>query len=175
MMSRMAFSLLALVVAAGCNGSDATSPTGRDLRPGVDPSADGSAADRSAHERSALKVKFEKWFTTAPFMTGNTSYGEGTFAGKILSRTVSADGNIVHLKALYTVTDKRGRSFTAQIEGDEDLTTKLAVLDGFVIEGRMLGAPVHVTFEIITPCALAVGPSVIGTCFQGIIRIHQAK
>jgi hypothetical protein len=90
-------------------------------------------------------------------------------------QTVSADGNIVHLKALYTVTDKRGRSFTAQIEGDENLTTKDAVLDGEVIEGRLLGADLHVTFEIITPCAMAVGPSVIGTCFQGIIRVRRQK
>ena len=158
---------------AGCSGTDATSPIRRDLRPGLDPNADRSSAD--ADPRSSLRIKFEKWFTTSPNMVGNTSYGPGTFSGKILGRSVSADGNIVHLKALYTVTDKRGRSFTAQIEGDENLTTKDAVLDGEVIDGRLLGAQVHVTFDIITPCAMAVGPSVIGTCFQGIIRVRRRK
>jgi hypothetical protein len=79
----------------------------------------------------------------------------------------------VHLKALYTVTDRKGRSFTAVIEGDEDLSTNTAVLDGVVTEGRMLGAPVHVTFDVITPCALATGPSVPNTCFRGIIRVKR--
>jgi hypothetical protein len=167
----MALALLASLAVAGCAGTDATSPTPRDLRPNVDLSADRS----SAHDRSSLRIKFEKWFTTSPNMVGNTSYGPGTFSGKIIGRTVSADGNIIHLKALYTVTDKRGRSFTAQIEGDENVTTQDAVLDGQVIEGRLLGADVHVTFDVITPCAMAVGPSVIGTCFQGIIRVRRQK
>jgi len=182
MKSRMALALLASLVVAGCSGTDATSPTRRDLRPHLDPSVDRSSADadpewkeHSSHDRSSLRIKFEKWFTTSPNMVGNTSYGPGTFSGKIIGRSVSADGNIVHLKALYTVTDRRGRSFTAQIEGDENLTTRDAVLDGEVIEGRLLGAAVHVTFDIITPCAMAVGPSVIGTCFQGIIRVRRQK
>ena len=89
-------------------------------------------------------------------------------------------GVIVHLRAQYTVTDRRGRSFTAEIEGDEDLSTTppRAVLEGVVTEGRMVGTPVHVTFEVITPCALATGPSAVGTCFQGIIRVkddHEDK
>jgi hypothetical protein len=29
-----------------------------------------------------------------------------------------------------------------------------------------------VTFQRITPCALAVGPSAPGVCFQGTIRIQ---
>lgn len=174
MMSRIALPMLALLVAAGCNGSDATSPTSRDAQPGIRPSADlSSTDDQPSHGRSSLRIKFEKWFTTYPLMTGNTSYGDGTFSGKILSRTVSADGVIVHLRALYTVTDRKGRWFTAQIEGDEDLSTKLAVLEGVVTDGWMVGTPVHVTFEIITPCALATGPSVVGTCFQGIIRLKK--
>ena len=46
-----------------------------------------------------------------------------------------------------------------------------AGLNGVVTEG-MTGAPVRVTFTIITPCALATGPSAKGTCFQGVIRIR---
>jgi hypothetical protein len=173
MMSRMALSLMALMVVAACDGSEVTGPT-HDAQPGLPSNADRSPTDQS-HERSALKVKFEKWFTTYPAMTGNTSYGDGTFSGKVLSRTVSADGVIVHLQALYTITDRRGRSFTAQIEGDQNTVERKAVLEGVVIEGRMLGAHVHVTFDVITSCALATGPSVVGTCFQGIIRVKERQ
>src|SRR5690242_13429829 len=80
MKSRMALALLTSLVVAGCSGTDATSPIRRDLRPSLDPSADRSSADadpsskeQSSHERSSLRIKFEKWFTTAPNMVGNTS------------------------------------------------------------------------------------------------------
>lgn len=169
MMSRMAFPLMGLLVAAGCSGSDATNPSGYDMQPGF-----SSSEDQSSSEARAFKVTFEKWFTTYPTMTGNTSYGAGTFAGTILLRTLSPDGVIVHLRALYMVTDPSGRdhSFTALIEGDENLNTSRAVLNGVVTEGWMTGAPVRVTFRIITPCALAIGPSAKGTCFQGTIRVR---
>ena len=169
MISRVAFPLLAVLVAAGCGGRDATDPSGHNMQLGL-----SSSEDQSSSEAPLFKIPFEKWFTTYPTMTGNTSYGAGTFAGTILLRTVSPDGVIVHLRALYMVTDPSGRdhSFTALIEGDENLKTRDAVLNGVVTEGWMTGAPVRMTFTIITPCALATGPSAKGTCFQGVIRIR---
>jgi len=116
---------------------------------------------------------FIKWFTTYPAMTGNTSLGGGTFAGTITKRTVFDNGVIVQLGAIYQVTDPSGdHSFTAVIEGMENLQTASAVLNGVVTEGWRVGAQVHVTFDIIRPCALATGPSAVGTCFQGTIRVQ---
>ena len=159
-MNRMAFPLLALLAAGGCSGSDATAPTSHD-------------AGLASPEAAVVGLSFEKWFTTYPAMTGNTSYGDGTFAGTILGRTVFDNGVIVQLQALYRVTDPSGsHSFAALIEGTENLVTATAVLNGVITEGWRVGARVHVTFQIIRPCALAIGPSAPGVCFQGTIQIQ---
>ena len=168
-MSRIAFPLLALLVGAACNASDATDPTGHDMRPGV-----RLSADQSSDEAPVTELAFEKWFTTFPVMTGNTSHGDGTFSGRVLSRIAYDNGVIVKLQALYSVTDPSGagHSFTALIEGTQNLETHAAVLNGVITDGWMIGSRVHVTFQIITPCALATGPSVKGTCFRGTIRVQ---
>jgi hypothetical protein len=120
-----------------------------------------------------LEVTFIKWFTTLPTMTGNTSFGAGTYAGTILERTAFDNGVIVQLRAIYRVTDPSGsHSFVALIEGTQNLETLTAVLNGVVTEGWRVGARVHVTFQRIAPCALATGPSAPGVCFQGAIRIQ---
>jgi hypothetical protein len=115
------------------------------------------------------EVTFTKWFTTPPAMTGNTSYGPGTFAGTILKRTPYDNGVIVKLEAEYVVTDPSGRnSFTAHIQGTENLQTLNAVLNGVVTQGSMTGARVHVEFRVISPCLIVPKP----VCFQGTIRIQ---
>jgi hypothetical protein len=165
MMYRMALPLMAFLVAGGCNGRDATGPMSPDVQPAV---------RLSAGPEAPVEVTFEKWFTTSPAMTGNTSYGDGTFAGTILNRTAFDNGVIVKLQARYIVTDPSGsHSFTALIQGTENLETATAVLNGVITEGWMIGAQVHVTFQIITTCALAIGPSVKNVCFQGTIRVQQ--
>jgi hypothetical protein len=132
-----------------------------------------TTAGNHSDARPVTEVSFIKWFTTYPAMTGNTSYGAGTFAGTILERTAFDNGVVVKLQALYRVTDPSGsHSFAALIQGTQNLKTLEAVLNGVITEGWMVGARVHVTFQRITPCALAVGPSAPGVCFQGTIRIQ---
>ena len=160
-MNRMAFPLLALLAAGGCGGTDATGPTSHD-------------AGQSSPAAAVVGISFEKWFTTYPAMTGNIPiYGDGTFAGTITKRIAFDNGGIVQLGAIYQVTDPSGdHSFTAAIEGTENLVTATAVLNGVITEGWRVGARVHVTFQIIRPCAMAIGPSVPGVCFQGTIQIQ---
>ena len=167
-MPRIAFALLALLVAGGCSQRDATSPVSDDTH------AARLSADQSSPQAAPVEIAFEKWFTTYPTMTGNTSYGAGTYAGTILKRTVFDNGVIVQLEARYIVTDPsgEGHSFTAVIAGMENLVTRSAVLNGVVTEGWMVGARVHVTFAIVAPCALAIGPSARNVCFQGTIRLQ---
>ena len=90
------------------------------------------------------------------------------------SRIPFDNGVIVQLQARYMVTDPsgEGHSFTALIAGMENLQTQAAVLNGVVTEGWRAGARVHVTFDVITPCALAIGPSAKNVCFQGTIRVQ---
>jgi hypothetical protein len=63
------------------------------------------------------------------------------------------------------------QSFTAHVEGIEDLNTQTAVLDGRVVDGWLPHARVHAKFAIVTPCAQA--PS--GTCFQGTISVKRGS
>ncbi len=162
---RIAFPLLALLVAGGCNGSDVIDPKSHDMLPGV-----RLSAGESSQEAGVTEFTFEKWITTYPAMTGNTSFGPGTFTGTILSRIPFDNGVIVKLEALYQFTDPSGsHSFTALIQGTENLETMTAVLNGVITEGWMIGAHVHVTFQVITPCQFGTQ----NVCYQGTIRIQQ--
>jgi hypothetical protein len=154
----MARAILACVALAAC--SDMTAPKSQVT------TVNSSAA-------APVEVTFIKWFTTFPAMTGNTSFGAGTFAGTILELTAFDNGTVAKLQALYRVTDPAGsHSFAALIQGTQNAETATAVLNGVITEGWRVGAQVHVTFQRITPCALAIGPSVPGVCFQGTIRIQ---
>jgi hypothetical protein len=164
-MSRFALSLIALVIVGGCSGRDAATPMSPDVQPAV-----GPAPSQSAAQARVIQIDYTKWITTYPDMSGNTEYGGGTFAGRILSRTAFDNGVIVQLQARYVVTDPTGagHSFTAVIQGTENVVTSEAVLNGVITEGWMIGAQVHVTFQVITPCQLGTH----NLCFQGTIRIQ---
>ena len=162
---RIALPLLALLlVGSGCNGSGATDPRRQDARASVPLSA-----LESPQQAEVAEFTFEKWFTAYPAMTGNTSLGAGTFAGQILSRTPFDNGVIVKLEALYQVTDPSGnQSFTARIQGTENLETMRAVLNGVITDGWRTGSRVHVIFDVIAPCPIHNR----ATCFQGTIRVQ---
>jgi hypothetical protein len=169
MMPRLANGFLTLLMATACTATDAMAPATRALDSRLGPSANESASDASV-----VEIPYEKWFTTYPAMTGNTSYGPGTFSGTVLSRVPSDNGVIVRLEAIYVVTDPSdaSRSFTARIEGKTNLQIQSAVLNGVVTEGWRAGARVHVHFDVVTPCAMATGPSVKNTCYRGTIRVQ---
>ncbi len=115
-----------------------------------------------------IELTFEKWFTTYPAMTGNTSYGPGTIGGDVLSRI--DDGVSTHLVARYEITDPNGtRSFKAVIQGKANNKTGVYVLNGIVAWGWMAGADVHVTFQRITPCRSGK----LKLCFRGTIQLHR--
>ena len=153
----MAGAIIGSLITLAC--ADTTGPT--DQANSVHPSATAGVT----------QITFTKWFTTPPFMTGITSYGEGTFAGQILKRTAFTNGVVVQLEARYQVTDPSGaNSFTAHIEGTENLQTLKAVLNGVVTEGARVGSRVHVEFQVITPCDIVVPAHPV--CFQGTIQIQ---
>ena len=171
-MSRLTLALLALTIAGGCGGSDATAPSLQSVRSDTRPSADQSSA-----ESPLVDVAYEKWITAYPAMRGNTSNGPGTFAGTILSRVPFDNGVIVKLEAEYVVTDPSaaGHSFTALIKGTSNLVTRSAVLNGVVTQGWRTGARVHVVFQTLSPCTLPTAPVGTRTCFQGTIRVGPQK
>jgi hypothetical protein len=129
--------------------------------PGTQAQANGRAAN--------VEVTFTKWVPAFPTLAGVTG-GDvpGTFAGAVLNRDVFDNGNIVQLEARYQVIGQdAAHSFVAHIEGKQNNETQEAVFNGTIIEGWLLGAQVHVTYDRIAPCP-AFGQAV---CFTGVIRV----
>lgn len=163
---------VAAIITTACSDTAGPDNQGAAAVQAVKVAPGNAIGDEVDKEACGKEVTFTKWYTTSPAMTGYTCYGPGTYAGEILSRVV--EGDFVLLKARYEVTDPRGgHSFKAVIEGKLNNLTGEAVLNGVVTEGWKTGKEVSVTFQRILSCALAVGPSVPGVCFQGTIVIQK--
>jgi hypothetical protein len=132
-----------------------------------------------------VEITFTKWVTTFPLMEG--FWGDdlaNKFVGEIFQRQVSqrqADncylpapncGRIIRLEALYEVRNG-DRSFTALIRGGTSGDTGAALLDGTILFGWRVGAPVHVEFQTIPGTTGCVGAPLGATCFQGTIHIGR--
>ena len=175
------------IFTAACSGQSPTSPSGL-AGVGAQTQASGGARSVGTFANGTFKiaspgapmdpveVTFTKWTTAFPAMAGVTG-GDvpGTFAGAVLSRNPFDNGTIVQLEARYGVTAADpAHSFIAVIEGKQNNQTQAAVLNGTVIAGWLVGARVHVTYDIIVP---ATGTSCVpaapvnSRCFQGTIRI----
>jgi hypothetical protein len=136
----------------------------------------GITAATQARGGGPVEVTFTKWVTAFPAMAGVTG-GDvpGTFTGAVLSRDPFDNGTIVQLEARYEVTAADpAHAFVAHIEGKQNNTTQAAVLNGRVTSGWLVGAEVHVSYDVIVP---ATGTSCVPaapvnrTCFQGTIRV----
>jgi hypothetical protein len=151
------------IFTAACS-SQTLSPTSPSGVAGV------AGAQTQATGGANVEVTFTKWSTGGvPGLAGVTG-GDvpGTFAGTVLSRDPFDNGNIVQLEARYGVIGQdAAHSFVAHIEGKQNNETQTAVFNGTIIEGWLLGAQVHVTYDRIAPCP-AFGKAV---CFTGVIRI----
>jgi len=140
----------------------------------------GVGAQTQARGGAPVDVTFTKWITAFPAMAGITGRDvPGTFAGTVLSREPFDNGTIVQLEAQYEVTGADpAHSFVARIEGKTNNPTQQAVLNGTVIAGWLVGAQVHVTFDVIVP---APGTRCVPTapvnsrCFQGTIGIMSGS
>ena len=137
------------------------------------PSGTGVAGTQANGRAANVEVTFTKWVPAFPTMAGVTG-GDvpGTFAGAVLSRVPFDNGNIVQLEARYEVIDPAGvHSFVAHIAGKQNNQTQEAVFNGTITGGWLLGAQVHVTYDVIRPCP-EFGQSV---CFTGVIRVMSGS
>jgi hypothetical protein len=154
--------LIGLCIFTAACSSQTSSPTS--------PSGVAGAAGAPTQANGAnVEVTFTKWVPAFPTLAGVTG-GDvpGTFAGAVLSRDPFDNGNIVQLEARYEVIGQDpAHSFVAHIEGKQNNETQEAVFNGTIIEGWLLGAQVHVTYDRIAPCP-AFGKA---ACFTGVIRI----
>ena len=156
------------IFTAACSGQP-FSPTSASGVAGVSPQTQASGG-------APVEVTFTKWVTAFPAMAGVTG-GDvpGTFSGAVLSRDPFDNGTIVQLEARYEVTAADpAHSFVAHIKGKQNNPTQKAVLNGTVIAGWLVGARVHVTFDVIVPptgTSCVPEAPVNRTCFQGTIRV----
>jgi hypothetical protein len=145
-----------------------------------------ATAQADGDRNRPVEMTFTKWISTFPLMEGY--WGDdlaNKFVGEILQRQVSqrqADncflpapncGRIIRLEALYEV--RAGdQSFTALIRGGTSGDTGAALLDGTILFGWRVGAPVHVEFQTIPGTTGCFGAPVGATCFQGTIHVGRA-
>jgi hypothetical protein len=181
-------------LAAGQGAQQATIQGSR--LPGMPVPAEKPTRD-SGH--GPVDVTFTKWATTGlpplPAVPNRTLFagfvggdlGDGDLVAEVLDSKVSTSctffanpctlaapstitGSIAALQAIYDV-QVVGHSFTALIQGGRNrVAGGVALLDGVVLAGERVGAPVHVTFQAATDCAGAPA----GPCFQGVIRVGRA-
>ena len=140
-----------------------------------------------------IRVTFTKWATGTVFVPDSFGITEGrrlmkgftggdirgTFVGEVLQGQPSAHpdlkAGINKLEAIYEVHDVHGNHvFTALIRGGTNRVTGAALLDGIVLAGWRVGAPVHVEFQTIPSTTGCVGAPLNTTCFQGTIHIGRA-
>ena len=165
----MKYAILGLsLFAAACSGQP-FSPSA--------PSAAGVAgAQTQAKGGANVEVTFTKWNVGFPAFAGIAG-GDvpGTFAATVLHREPFDNGTIVQLEARYEVIGADpAHSFVALIEGKTNNPTQQAALNGTVIAGWLVGAQVHVTFDVIVPASgtrCVPAAPVNSRCFQGTIRI----
>jgi hypothetical protein len=81
-------------------------------------------------------------------------------------------GRIIRLEALYEF-HNGDRSFTALIRGGTSGDLGAALLDGTILFGWRVGAPVHVEFQTIPGATGCFGAPLGATCFQGTIRVGR--
>jgi hypothetical protein len=156
--------------AAACSN-----PTGSPTAPSSVLGATGAQVQANGGA-NVVEVTFTKWIDPSfPNFAGvslvrlpDGGQVPGTFAATVLDREELANGNIIDLRARYEViADDPARSFKVLIEGKQNNQTRSAVLNGTVVEGWLMGARVHVTFDVIEPCP-AFQKS---RCFSGTIRV----
>lgn len=143
------------------------------LSPSAPSIVGAGGAPTQAKGGANVEVSFTKWVPAFPTLAGVTG-GDvpGTFAGAVLRREPFDNGNIVQLEARYEVIDPDGvHSFVAHIAGKQNNQTQEAVFNGTITEGWLVGAQVHVTYDVIRPCP-EFGQSV---CFTGVIRVMSGS
>ena len=126
---------------------------------------------KAAKADDGVNLTYSKWFSPSfPTMTGIVGGDiEGTFGGHVISATPSADGRFILLKAEYIVIAGE-QSFTAHVEGKQNIETGEAVLHGVVTFGWLTGEPVLAKFQAYSSSCPGV-PQSTAPCFQGTIRV----
>lgn len=101
------------------------------------------------------------------------------YVGEVLQRQVSVNpalNGIIRLEAIYQF-HLGNQYLTALIRGGTNSVTGAAQLDGVVLAGWRIGAPVHVEFDTIPgiPGTVGcVGAPAGKTCFVGTIQVGRA-
>lgn len=119
---------------------------------------------KAAKAEVSLQLTYTKWFVSPTEMKGFVG-GDlvGGFHGTLLS--FKATPEFYLLKAQYDII-AGDQSFSAIVEGKQNIKKGTAVLHGIVTTGALTGEQVLAKFKVIS-CTQAPN----GVCFQGTIRV----
>jgi hypothetical protein len=138
------------------------------------PSAAGGQGNNS--NNNPISFKFIKWPLPAGAMGGFVA-GDPTipFIGFLFASNASTVGSKVRrLEAMYEVV-AGDDSFAAMMRGSQSLSG-LGLLDGVIVTGWRIGAPVHAEFQQTTPAeGNCIGaPATATLCWEGTMHIGRA-
>lgn len=145
--------------------------------------AGGDLEAEETNQERRMNVTFTKWLLSRGlnpgFMTGFTGRDvEGTFVGETFVNVTSTNPDMTKLSSLEVIYEVQARnperSFTALIRGGASLGR--AQLDGRIVTGWRIGAPVHVEWvRYPSPSRVCPPPPADGAgpyCFVGTITIE---
>ena len=132
-----------------------------------------AAPDNS--DNNPVDITFTKWILPANVMAG---FVEGDaavpFVGFLFASNAATNGSKVRrLEAMYEVV-AGDHSFAAMMRGAQNVAG-LGILDGIIIDGWRIGAPVHAEFQARTPAdgGCVGAPATVTLCFEGTIHIGR--
>ena len=147
--------------------------------------ADYNCRSDDDHNSRPVEITFTKWGAPPPAAPPTPFFGlfegfagdglVGSFVAEVLWRQLSVNGHVNGLEALYEVVDG-DRSFSALIRGGSN-AAGAARLDGVILAGWRVGAPVHVEFQrylAIPGTPSCEGAPVNKNCFVGTIHVGRA-
>ena len=121
---------------------------------------------------------FTKWgIVTVPgggmsgFINGDPTVP--SFIGHLFTSGPSFNFHLRRIEAMYEVVDG-DRSFVAMMRGAQNASS-FAILDGVILDGWRIGAPVHVEFVARTPAAggCVGAPATVTLCWEGTIHVGR--
>jgi hypothetical protein len=123
-------------------------------------------------------ITFTKWALPSPsgamagFVGGDPA--NVAFVGHLFAGNFSFNGHVGRVEAMYEVIDG-DRSFSAMLRGGQN-AAGAALLDGFILDGWRIGAPVHAEFQRMLSAdgGCAGAPDNVTLCWEGFIVVRPA-
>ena len=130
-----------------------------------------------ADVNNPVDFTFTKWGIVTTPAGGMAGFVNGDpavlFVGHLFTSGASFNNHLRRIEAMYEVLDG-DRTFTAMMRGAQNFGG-FAILDGVILDGWRIGAPVHVEFQARTPAdgGCVGAPPTVTLCWEGTIHVGR--